>query len=257
MFDKRPVIYIGFDAREKTAYDVLRNSIMEHNDKFDIIPLVQTPLRRAGLYRRSARLDSIDGNRVMVDTFDGRPFSTEFTFTRFLIPALNQYEGLALFMDSDMLVRADIEEIFETYGSNKDIALHCVKHNYNPSSTTKMDGQIQQSYNRKNWSSFMLFNCGHPANLNLSVDDANTKSGSWLHGMSWLKDEEIGSIPEEWNWLDGWSDERIVPKNVHFTTGGPWFAEWEPKRNIDAEYAGEWQVKHKEVFYNEALGDLL
>jgi lipopolysaccharide biosynthesis glycosyltransferase len=127
MFEKRPVIYVGFDKREKIAYDVLRSSIMEYNKKFDVIPLVQTALRRAGLYRRSARLDSIDGQRVMVDTFDGRPFSTEFTFTRFLIPALNQYEGLALFMDSDMFVKADIEEVFETYGSNKDIALHCVK----------------------------------------------------------------------------------------------------------------------------------
>jgi len=256
LFNKRPVIYIGYDARESNAYEVLRDSILEYNTKFDIIPLVQPALRRAGLYRRSARLDSIDGKRVMVDTFDGRPFSTEFTFTRFLIPALNQYDGLALFMDSDMLVKSDIEEVFDTYGSNKDIAVHCVKHNYNPSAATKMDGQIQQRYNRKNWSSFILFNCGHEGNHRLTVDDANIRSGSWLHGMSWLEDEEIGGIPEEWNWLDGWSDETITPKNVHFTTGGPWFKEWEPKRQIDAEYAGDWHVRANKIFYDSALGDV-
>lgn len=253
---KRPVIYIGFDSRESEAYEVLHDSIREYNKEYDIVPLKQQALRRANLYRRSARLDSIDGKRVMVDVFDGRPFSTEFTFTRFLIPALNQYEGLALFMDSDMLVRTNINELFEEYG-NRDYAIQCVKHNYNPSATVKMDGQIQQQYNRKNWSSFVLWNCGHEGNLRLTVDDVNTKSGSWLHGFSWLDDEEIGGIHEEWNWLDGWSSESISPKNVHFTTGGPWFKEWEPKRQIDAEYAGDWHVRASKIFYDNAIGDVI
>ena len=48
----------------------------------------------------------------------------------------------------------------------------------------------------------------------------NTEKGSWLHAFSWLKDEEIGSIPREWNHLDGW-DDAPDPANVHFTRGVP------------------------------------
>ena len=254
---KKPVIYIGFDEREKNAFEVLRHSILRYNKEYDIIPLFQHSLRRAGLYRRSARLDSVDGKRVMVDEMDGRPFSTQFTFTRFLVPALNQYDGWALFMDSDMLVRTDIRELFDEYTKNEHYAVQCVKHNYNPSKSVKMDGQIQQKYNRKNWSSFMLWNCSHAANLRLTVDDANVKTGSWLHGLSWLEDEEIGHISDEWNWLDDWSPENIDPKNVHFTTGGPWFTEWEPKRQSDINYAGEWQSLNSKIMADKMLGEII
>jgi hypothetical protein len=120
-----------------------------------------------------------------------------------------------------------------------------------------MDGQIQQQYNRKNWSSFMLWNCSHAANLKLTVDDANVKPGSWLHGMRWLEEEEIGNISEEWNWLDDWSPEHIDPKNVHFTTGGPWFTEWEPKRQSDINYAGEWQSLNSKLMADKMLGEII
>lgn len=254
---KRPVIYVGYDSREHEAYEVLRESIIRFNNKYDIIPIVQPALRRAGLYRRTIRFDSDATSRTRIDEFDGRPFSTDFTFSRFLIPALNQYDGWALFMDSDMFVRADIGELFETYGKNEEYAVQVVKHDYNPSETKKMDGQIQQNYNRKNWSSFILWNCAHVSNLNLTVDDVNTKTGGWLHGFSWLKNEEIGSIHPEWNWLDGWSSENISPKNVHFTTGGPWFDDWEPKRKSDTEYAGEWQAFKSKVLMDKMIGEVI
>lgn len=254
--NKRPVIYIGFDQREEEAYEVLRQSILKYNTKYDVIPLVQSGLRRAGLYRRTARIDVQHDKRVKIDEFDGRPFSTDFTFSRFLIPALNQYDGWALFMDSDMFLRTDIEEFFEEYTRNEQYAIQCVKHNYNPTAQVKMDGQVQQQYNRKNWSSFVLWNCSHPANLNLTVDDVNVKTGGWLHGFEWLKDEDIGGINEEWNWLDGWSSDIIKPKNVHFTTGGPWFSDWEPKRVSDASYAGEWQALHSTIYMDKILREV-
>jgi len=255
---KNPVIYIGYDSRENLAYEVLRESILKYTNKYDIIPLVQTSLRRAGLYRRTVRLDLDGGQKISrVDEFDCRPFSTDFTFTRFLVPALNQYSGWALFMDADMFLRTNIEEFFEEYTKNTQYAVQCVHHNYNPTSTIKMDGQAQQNYNRKNWSSFVLWNCSHKSNLNLTVDDVNLKTGGWLHGFQWLDDDEIGSINEEWNWLDGWSSDIIEPKNVHFTTGGPWFEpEWEPKRTSDAEYAAEWKQLKNDIIFKEALGEV-
>lgn len=145
-------------------------------------------------------------------------------------------------MDSDMFMRADICELFSL--CSESYPLWCVHHKYDPPEGIKMDGQIQQSYQRKNWSSLMLFQCDHPAHKNLTLNDVNTKPGRWLHRFSWISDkaEDIGQISEEWNWLDGHSSEKITPKNVHFTTGGPWFKEWHPKRAIDSFYAKEWKT---------------
>ena len=105
-----------------------------------------------------------------------------------------------------------------------------------------MDGKEQHIYPRKNWSSLIMFNCGHELNQKLTPQEVNTKSGRWLHTFQWLpeKEADIGSIPEEWNWLDNHSSSDLNAKNVHFTTGGPWFKNWGSKRDIDNKYAIEW-----------------
>ena len=128
--NKLPTIYIGYDPREHDYVRVLDKSIrMNTPDTYNIVPIVQTEVRRAGLYWRSPNIDK-DGNRV--DVFDSKPFSTEFSFTRFLVPFLNQMSGLALFMDADMFVTSDITEIFDVYGSDKDNAISCVQHMHVP-----------------------------------------------------------------------------------------------------------------------------
>ena len=135
----------------------------------NIIKLDQHALRAAGLYRRAWSI-SPDNKKQKVDLSDGKPFSTDFSFTRFLIPHLNQYDGYAIFMDCDMMVRSDIMEVFNRYSDDVH-AVSCVWHKYQPNNETKMDNQIQESYSMTNWSSFLLWNCGHKANLNLTVDD--------------------------------------------------------------------------------------
>jgi|TARA_R110001583_G_scaffold16234_12_gene66298 hypothetical protein len=256
---KLDTIYIGYDPRENKAVNVLIDSIERHASRpINIVTINELALRRVGLYRRAPDISSTcwaDGEPGdMIDAFDKRPFSTAFSFSRFLTPFLNQLEGLALFMDSDMYFRSDPCELFDSFATEGGPAVWCVKHGYDNGGSTiggdkfgygegrKMYGCPQTSYSRKNWSSFVLWNCGHPANKRLTVDDANTKPGGWLHKFSWLDDSEIGALPEKWNWLDGHSDERIEPANVHFTTGGPWFANtgWKPLRDIDEKYAKEW-----------------
>jgi len=238
MFEKMPTIYIGYDPKEELYVDILKKSIELHTKKaYNIVPLVQAELRKSGLYRRGTELL----NGVLVDQFDRKPFSTQFSFTRFLVPFLNQHSGLALFMDGDMFVRADISEIFDIYGRDRTKAIHCVQHDYWPDERSKMDGQVQTLYHRKNWSSFVLWNCDHPAHKELTLCDVNTRSGSWLHAFEWIESSEIGSIPKAWNWLDNDTSEGIVAKNVHFTTGGPLYDTWKPKRLIDSTYAQEWR----------------
>jgi hypothetical protein len=101
----------------------------------------------------------------------------------------------------------------------------CVKHNYKPLNKTKMDGKVQLHYPRKNWSSLILWNCGHPANRRLNLNMVNSESGKFLHRFGWLKNNLIGTINKDWNWLVGWYKEPRdgVPKALHFTEGGPWF----------------------------------
>ena len=231
-------VYIGYDPKEETAYEVLKFSIERiAMNSIRVVPLKRPVVERMGLYNREHEI--LYGQPY--DIIDGRPFSTEFSFTRFLVPALNMYDGYALYMDCDMYVRTDINELFEMC-DNKYYPLWCVHHKYEPKKGTKMDGKAQEPYHRKNWSSLMMFNCAHECNKKLTVKDVNTKSGRWLHGFEWLPDKEadIGRIPEDWNWLDGHSDPKLEAKNVHFTTGGPWFKDWSPKREQDTKYAVEW-----------------
>ena len=239
MFQKMHTIYIGYDPKQNVYVDMLKKSIeLNTKEKYNIVPLVQSELRRAGMYRRGTEV--VDG--VEVDQFDRKPFSSEFSFTRFLVPFLNQRSGLALFMDADMFVRADISEIFNIYGRDTSKAIHCVKHDYWPKESSKRDGKVQTVYFRKNWSSFVLWNCAHPAHDELSVCDVNYRSGSWLHSFQWLESEVIGDLPSKWNWLDSHDEPTVGANNVHFTTGGPLYAGWKGPREVDNEYANEWRA---------------
>jgi len=215
-------IFVGWDSREDIAYQVCKESIEHHASvPVEIIPLKQKHLRRDGLYSRP------------VDKLA----STEFTFTRFLIPELMEHKGWALFIDCDFVFLDDVKKIFDQ-AANK-YAVMCAQHDYTPKETTKMDGQIQHIYPRKNWSSMMLFNCGHPANQSLNkhtVNNANN-DGAYFHRLSWIPDKWIGEISHEWNWLVGWykEPEDGSPKALHYTEGGPWFEEY-----ADCEYSTEY-----------------
>lgn len=213
-------IYIGFDLREKVAYDTLKNSI-EHNtfNKISIIPLCHKQLRRQGWFTRPWMIDAYTGNAI--DLIDGKPFSTEFSHTRFLVPALMDYQGWALFMDCDMVWDANIKDLFALCDDK--YAVMCVKHNHKIGNGEKMDGVPQANYYRKNWSSFMLINCGHQANKTLTPEIISTRPGSWLHSFAWLEDIYIGNLPMEYNWINNVSPSNIVPKVIHYTEGGPWF----------------------------------
>ena len=219
-------VFVGYDTREDISFQVCEHSILRHNigiDTVEIKPLIQDDLRKRNLYWRD------------VDKLG----STEFTFTRFLIPALMNYKGWALFCDSDIVFLENVSNLFQLV--NDKYAVMCVKHVHNPQVGLKMDGRQQLQYPRKNRSSVVLWNCGHPSNQNLTVDVINAEdtTGKYLHRFAWLEDEEIGSLPHEWNWLVGWYREPKdgKPKALHYTEGGPWF-----KNNRECEYNKEWKT---------------
>ena len=165
--------------------------------------------------------------------------ATEFAISRFLVPTLAQ-TGWALFMDCDMMMLTNVARLFD--GLDRSKAVYCVKHKHTKGPKTKMDGQMQTFYVRKNWSSFMVFNCDHPSNKALTVEAVNTLPGRDLHRFCWLQDDEIGELDPAWNFLVGHSDPSIQPKNIHWTNGGPWFREYE-----DVPYADEWRDARDKV----------
>jgi lipopolysaccharide biosynthesis glycosyltransferase len=203
-------IFVGYDIREDIAYQVCEYSIKKHNKNAEVFALKQKDLREAGTYNRP--IDPLS--------------STEFTFTRFLVPYLTDYKGWAMFVDCDFVFVEDVKKLFDL-ADNK-YAVMVVKHDYTPKEGLKMDGCKQLPYPRKNWSSSILWNCGHTSNRMLTPEIINTQTGQFLHRFQWLKDEEIGSLMPEWNWLAGWYNEPEdgTPSAIHYTEGGPWFAEY-------------------------------
>ena len=213
-------VYVGYDRREDIAYQVCCHSLNRNASvPLDIRPLIQDGLRANGLYTRG------------VDPLA----STDFTYTRFFVPYLAGYRGWAVFCDCDFLWLSDIADLIAA--ADDRYAAMCVHHDHRPTEKSKMDGQQQTLYPRKNWSSLILFNCGHPANRALTPELANSESGKYLHRFGWLDDDLIGALPETWNWLEGWSEKpgNGTPSAIHYTRGGPWFEDWK-----DVDYAEQW-----------------
>jgi hypothetical protein len=190
-------VYIGFDHRQFVSYTVLHSSIMANSTKpVSITPLClpNLPITRTGL--------------------------TPFTFTRFLVPWLQNYKGWALFLDADMLVLGDIAELFSH--ANDDFALMVVK---NPK--------------RFEWASAILFNCGHPDNTTLTPEYVEDEKNNPFK-FQWLYGDQIGALPSEWNHLVGYDAPREDAKLIHYTMGIPAYEETKM-----CEYSQQWHHYHK------------
>ena len=224
-------IWIGFDPRpaETQGFAVARSSIRRFlTQPVKINGLHLAALRRAGLYNRV----TVHRDGKMVDEISNAPMSTEFAVSRFLVPHLAR-EGRAVFVDADVMARGNIMQMINALDKSK--ACMVVKHNYKPKDKIKMDGQVQTDYERKNWSSVVLWNCDHPKTKMLTPDIVNKARGLWLHQFSWLDDNDIGELDPCWNHLVGEYDPNPDAKLVHFTTGTP---NMEGKEGC--EFAGEW-----------------
>lgn len=216
-------IYIGYDTQERVAYHTLCQSLLDHASR----PLRLTPIALHTLRPVHSR------SRVATQ-------STQFSFSRFLTPWLSGYRGWSLFMDCDMLALADIAELFAI--ADDRYAVMVAKHDYTPRDDIKFLGNTQTIYPKKNWSSVVLFN--NAKCKSLTPEYVDRASGLDLHQFKWLRgDEEIGALPLEWNWLVGEYERNTEAKVVHFTRGGPYFAQY-----ADCDYAEEWRKTFASAF---------
>lgn len=210
-------IYVGYDPRDDNAYRVLVKSIHAHASvPVDIIPVKDWEIRNAGIYRRPYHVDE---KGQIWDTKTGTPCSTLFSFQRFAVPILEDYgDEWVLFIDADMMFRADVKELFDQ--ADDQYAVMCVKHNYSPHESVKMDGVIQSKYSRKNWSSAMLMKPSKCRNITPYI--LNQQTGQFLHQFLWLAPDQVGDLPHDWNFLAAVDNpEGADPMNVHFTLGTP------------------------------------
>lgn len=215
-------VYIGYDPREAVAFSVLSYSIQERTSR----PVAIAPLK----------LSQLKG----LLTRERDPLqSTDFSFSRFLTPHLSGYEGWSVFMDCDMLMLDDIANLWKL--RDERYAVMVVKHNHVPKETTKFLGEPQSKYEKKNWSSVMLFN--NAKCRSLTPEYVNAASGLELHQFKWLGDDGlIGALPDRWNHLVGYNAKRRDAALVHYTQGGPYFPEF---RNC--EYSREWFDTREEM----------
>lgn len=177
-------VFIGFDPRQPVSYNVLQQSIAIRSTKpvaitpliFEQLPLnPESPHLKAGL--------------------------TPFTWSRFLVPWLCNYEGLGLFLDADMLVLDDIAELFSLHDGSAVMYVDNVP------------------FER---AALMLFDCGHDDNKMLTPDYLNGNPEG-LHKIGWT--ESKGQLPHEWNHCVFYDEPKEGQKLVHFTSGIPVFDE--------------------------------
>jgi hypothetical protein len=224
-------IFIGHDARELTAYRVACQSITDNAKRCrPLINPISSRTLGPAYYRPTSRRDG-----VLWDNLSDAPMATEFSLARFFVPIL-QRKGWAMFCDADFMFRADVDELFEL--ADDRYAVMCMKHDQQPTEKVKMDGQVQTTYARKNWSSLFLVNCDAPEVQAFSIIDANAMKGAELHQFAWIRDDDrIGALPIEWNWLAGVNDPILYPKAVHYTLGTPDMNGYE-----DYPFADEWRA---------------
>lgn len=200
MISNKPLkVFVGYDNRQPVSYNVLQQSIFTRSSKpVSITPICiqQLPFKRTGL--------------------------TPFTFSRFLVPWLCDYEGWALFLDIDILLLSDISKLFDLADDNYTVMV----------SKNELQGK------RFEWASVMMFNCSK--NRKLTPQYCETADG--LHQIKWCPEDEIGDLPREWNHLVGYDKHRTDAKLVHYTQGVPCFEE-----TNDSEYAEHWNEEHKSI----------
>jgi len=201
-------IFIGYDPREAVAYHVLCHSILARStEPVQIAPLALQNLKH--IFMREKQPNQ----------------STEFAFSRFLVPYLSDYQGWSMFCDCDMLMLDDMAKLWALRDDK--YAAQVVKHNHTPKEDIKFLGKAQTKYEKKNWSSVILFN--NSKCQALTKEYVNTATGLELHQFKWLgNDGLIGDLPHRWNHLvdyDAHLPETQVSL-IHYTEGGPYFEDY-------------------------------
>ena len=208
-------IYIGYDSRHSDLAELCKKCLAHGiNWGFgggDI---------NGSMTKWRPEIKFLDISKIPEYTRDYANQSTEFTYSRFLIPYLENYEGFSIFLDDDILFDGSILPMF--YFMNPDDAVACIQYDFDKYVDTKFNGEKNVSYPKKLWSSLMIFNNGHEDCKKLTPEIVNTESGKYLHQFEWT--DKISEIPDWYVFTEGHDTEETNwrPSAYHYTRGGPW-----------------------------------
>ena len=240
---KRINIYIGYDSRHKeiaelNAWTMLKG--IEHGfGGGDVHGTMKNWI---------PEIKFLDISKIPEYTREYAEQSTEFTYSRFLIPHLEDYKGFSIFLDDDILFQKSILPMF--YFLNPDDAVACIKYDFKEHNDTKFDGEKNVNYPKKLWSSLMIFNNGHEDCKKLTPEVINTQTGKYLHQFEWT--DKISEIPQHYIFTEGYDTDESSwrPSAVHFTRGGPWIDNMDISNIDKLEYYnrlhGKWLNYKKE-----------
>lgn len=207
LWDKPINIFIGYDSTHRDATNICHNSIQDNMGKH---------------LNSHLKITHLDVSKIDGWTREYKNQSTEFSYSRFLVPYLSNYEGMSIFCDDDFIFTENILNLLYFIGPQHSVA--CVKHDFTQKYDTKFTNVKDVWYDKKLWSSLMVFNNSHPDCQKLTLESVQRESGQYLHQFEWTTDECIASLPHKWNWCEGYSDINKIHEaaGMHWTRGGPW-----------------------------------
>ena len=210
-------VFVGFDQREAIAYHTFAQSLIQNSS----VPVSLIPM--------SLKVLQSVYNETHTDA------SNEFIYSRFLVPFLCGFDGPAVFVDGDMVIETDVKELFNLFDSSK--AIQVVQHDYKTKVNLKYLGNKNEDYPRKNWSSMILWNCGHAAHRILTPEFVAKQAGSFLHRFRWIDDRDIGGLDASWNWLAEEYSANESARLIHYTLGTPCFKDYRDCSQSDRWHA--------------------
>ena len=232
-------IYIGFDSNMNDLEDIC---------KFSILKSIKESLGRGkwnNYLEFTPEIKFLDIAKLSEYNREYANQSTEFTYSRFLIPYLENYEGFSLFVDNDFIFTKTPLSMFNYL--NPDDAVACIKYPHYEHDATKFDGEVNIDYPCKLWSSMMFFNNGQEDCKKLTPEVVNTWTGKQLHQFEWT--DKISEIPQKYIFVEGYDnpEEKWDYTGIHYTRGGPWI------KDMDSTTINNLEVynKYKNLYTKE------
>lgn len=211
-------VFIGYDPRQPVAYNVLAHSVWSRASKPVSIVRLQLsclPIKRRGL--------------------------TEFTYSRFLVPYLSEYEGHSVFLDSDMLCLGDIHELY---------ALACVnelKQSTVESAEKPLSVHVVKNARRFEWPSMMVFKNDACRVLTPAFIDSDSSN---LYDLAWAAN--VGELHRDWNQIVGYDAPNPNAKLIHYTQGIPCWPETK-----DCEFSDQWRAELRKSIASVSFSELM
>ena len=187
-------VFVGADRSQLMAVAVLEHSIRRHTARpVRVSPLIDLDLPEPRDVRQGSR--------------------TNFSFARFAIPELAGYAGKGLYLDADMLVFADIGELWDTplgqavVAIQEELPAHALAH-----------AKAGAPAKRVKQSSVMLIDCARArwrATEIIAGLDGRYTYEELMHQLCILGEGEIAyAVPFAWNSLEHYDSQTRL---IHYT----------------------------------------